>query len=325
MLVETAKEGEYYENEGMLYQRGNVVGEETEAVEQLVLPRCCQQLVLELAHAIPLAGHLDQAKMRKQLLQRFFWPNMWRDIATFCRECPQCQRTSSLKVCLVPLIPLPVMDVPFQHIGMDIVGPLTKSRSGNHFVLVICEYATRYSEAIPLKTIDAEQVAEALIIFFSMFGIPNEILTDHGTNFMAKLMKEVYRLLGVKPIRTNPYHPQTDGLVERFDQILKLMLRRTVMEGKKWDCLLPYLLFAYREVPQVSTGFSPFELLYGRKVRGPLDVIKDAWEVDEGSSESVVSYLIAMREKLEGMIDLVRKNEERAKEKEKEWYDRHSR
>ena len=75
----------------------------------------------------------------------------------------------------------------------------------------------------------------------------------------------------------------------------------------------------------MSTGFSPFELLYGRKVRGSLDVIKEAWEVGEGSSESVVSYLIAMREKLEGMVDLVRKNEERAKERQKEWYDRHAR
>ena len=74
------------------------------------------------------------------------------------------------------------------------------------------------TEGIPLKTVDAEQVGEALITFFSMVGIPSEILTKQGTNFMARLMKEVYHLLGVKPIRTSPYHPQTDGLVERFNQ-----------------------------------------------------------------------------------------------------------
>ena len=97
---------------------------------------------------------------------------------------------------------------------MDIVGPLPKSRLGNCFVTVIYDYATRYPEAIPLKTVDAEQVAEALITFFSRVGIPSKILTDQGTNFMARLMKEVYCLLGVKLIRTSPYHPQTDGLVE---------------------------------------------------------------------------------------------------------------
>ena len=135
---------------------------------------------------------------------------------------------------------------------------------------------------------------------------------------MARLMKEVYCLLGVKPIRTSPYHPQTDGLVERFNQTLKAMLRRMATEGKDWKRLLPYSLFAYKEASQASTRFSPSELLYGRKVRGPLDVIKETWEVGEGSNESVVSYLIAMRDKLEGMVDLVRKNEGRAKERQKE-------
>ena len=96
-----------------------------------------------------------------------------------------------------------------------------------------------------MKTVDAEQVAEAIITFFYRVGIPSKILTDQGTNFLARLMKEVCLPLGVKPIRTSPYHPQTDGLVEWFNQTLKAMLRRTVTECKDWDHLLPYPLFAY--------------------------------------------------------------------------------
>ena len=165
------------------------------------------------------------------------------------------------------------MDEPFRRIAMDIVGPLPRSSSGKRYILVIYDYATRYPEAIALRTIDANAVAEALLSFFARVGVPEEILTDQGTNFTSQLMREVYRFLHTKPIKTTPYHPQTDGLVERFNGTLKAMLKKTAAEeGKDWDRLLPYLLFAYREVPQASTGFSPFELVYGRNVRGPLDI-----------------------------------------------------
>ena len=112
---------------------------------------------------------------------------------------------------------------------MDIVGPLPHSRSGNRYILVVCDYATRYPEAMPLRNIDAEHVAEELVKMFSRVGIPNEILTDQGSNFMSQLLAELYRLLHIQPIRTSPYHPQTDGLVERFNQTLKSMLRKTAV------------------------------------------------------------------------------------------------
>ena len=166
---------------------------------------------------------------------------------------------------------------------MDIVGPLPRSRTGNRYILLLCDYATRYPEAIPLRTIDAEHIAEQLIGVFARVGVPQEILTDQGSNFTSQLLAELYRLLHVQSIRTGPYHPQTDGLVERFNQTLKSMLRKSVdKEGKNWDKMIPYLLFAYREVPQSSTGFSPFELLYGREVRGPLDILWETWETNTG-------------------------------------------
>ena len=102
---------------------------------------------------------------------------------------------------------------------------------------------------------------------------------------------------------------KVSGLVERFNQTLKVMLCKTaVQEGKDWDLLIPYVLFAYREVPQSSTGFSPFELLYGREVKGPLDIVKETWEASERSNQSVVSYVVSIREKLGKMAGLVREN-----------------
>lgn len=89
-------------------------------------------------------------------------------------------------------------------------------------------------------------MAEELLKFFSRVGIPREILTDCGANFTSKLMGELYNLLGVKAIKTSPYHPQTDGMVERFNQTMKAMLRKLTQKfDNQWDRALPYLMFAY--------------------------------------------------------------------------------
>ena len=314
----------FFRREGLLYRRWtprSIRGEE-QVVEQLVLPKACRDQVFNIAHSIPLAGHLGRGKTAKRILQRFYWPTLFRDVAQYCRSCPECQKACSQGVSRVPMIPLPIVGVPFERMAMDIVGPLPRSRAGHRYILVICDYATRYPDAIPLKSIDAEHIAEELVKVFSRVGIPQEILTDQGSNFTSQLLSEIYRLLHVHPIRTSPYHPQTDGLVERFNKTLKSMLRKASADiGKDWDKLLPYLLFAYREVPHESTGFSPFELLYGRSVRGPLDVIKETWVASKRSTESVISHVLAMREKLTRMTELVHDNLTNAQHRQKKFYD----
>lgn len=187
----------------------------------------------------------------------------------------------------------------------------------------MCDYATKYPEAIQLKNIDAEHIAEKMIKVFSRVGVPREILTDQGSNFVSQLLAELYKLLQVKPIRTSPYHPQTNGLVERFNKTVKAMVRKTVSEdGKDWDKMIPsYLLFTNREVPQSSTGFSPFELLYSWDVRGPLDILKETWESDQKSDESVVSYVMSMQQKLKEMAKCVKENMLEKQDEQKRWYD----
>ena len=103
------------------------------------------------------------------------------------------------------------------------------------------------------------------------------------------------------------------------------MLRKSIGKESKtekdWDVLLPYLLFAYREVPQSSTGFSPFELLYGHTVRGPLDLLSEAWQGSADGEESVVSHILAIRERLEATMEIVEANMKKSQQKQCNWYD----
>lgn len=228
--------------------------------ERLVVPEPMRVKILQLGHSIPWAGHLGQHKTFEKIAARFYWPRLYTDVIDFCKSCSECQLVRpGRRGDRAPLVNLPIIDIPFERIAMDIVGPLDRSKSGNRYILVVSDYATRYPEAFPLRNIKTRQVGNALVQLFSRVGFPREIITDQGSNFTSRQMKQIYSMLHIHRIQTTPYHPQTDGLVERLNQTLKSMLRKFVCEsGKDWDQWLPYLLFAYREVPQTSTGFSPF-------------------------------------------------------------------
>ncbi len=122
-----------------------------------------------------------------------------------------------------------------------------------------------------LKDLESHKVARELVQLFIWVGIANKIITDQGSCFMSTVMKETCRQLNVKQLKTSIFHPHTDGLVERFNKTLKQMLRKVIdVDRRNWDQLLPYVFFSIREVPQSSTGLSPFELLYGQRPRGML-------------------------------------------------------
>ncbi|KAF0045875.1 hypothetical protein F2P81_002404 [Scophthalmus maximus] len=131
---------------------------------------------------------------------------------------------------------------------------------------------------------------------------PGKLLHVSGNEGDVQVVK-------VSQIRTSVYHPQTDGLIERFNKTLKQMLRKVIdVDGKNWDQLIPFVLFSIQEVPQASTGFSPFELLYGRRPRGMLDLAKEAWEKQPSPHRSVIEYVDQMQERMAKIWPLVREH-----------------
>ncbi len=202
-----------------------------EVTTQLLVPRSRREMIFQAAHCTPMAGHLGEAKTRERIMAWFFWPGIHENVRRWCAACRECQLVNPPATAKAPLRPLPLMEVPFERIGMDLIGPLERSARGHRFALVLVDYATRYPEAVPLRSISAKSVAEALFRLISRVGIPKEILTDQGTAFMSRTIKELYELLGIKSVRTSVYHPQTDGLVERFNRTLKTMVRKSQKLG----------------------------------------------------------------------------------------------
>ncbi|CAH1243923.1 GIN1 [Branchiostoma lanceolatum] len=296
-------------------------------VFQVVVPAEHRIQVLRLAHTIPLAGHLGITRTRERILQHFYWPGLFRDVKRFCKGCPECQRSATRRAGEKhTMVAPPIIGKPFRRIGIDIVGPLQRSNSGNKFILTMVDHATRYPEAIPLPSTEAERVAKALMTFFSRVGIPEEILTDQGANFLSTVLTQMCEKLGIHKLRTSPYHPQTNGVCERFNGTLKAMLRKLVSEdAKDWDDYLPFVCFAYRETPCASTGFSPFELTFGRQVRGPLMVLRETWLDEEEQEDSLADYITDLKTKLEWMQEWSLQQQETTQKKSKAWYDKTAR
>ncbi|CAM4532736.1 unnamed protein product [Lepidochelys kempii] len=296
---------------------------------QLVVPQKYRRRLLSLAHDIPLAGHQGIRRTRQRLLQNFYWPGVFTTVRQYCRSCDPCQSVGKARdKGEAALRPLPIIEEPFQKVAMDIVGPLSRTtRSGKKYILVVVDFATRYPEAVPLASIEADTVADALLTIFSRVGFPKEVLTDQGSNFISALLRCLWEKCGVRHDWASVYHPQSNGLVERFNGTLKMMLKTFMNQHPQdWDKYLPHVLFAYREVPQESAGFSPFELLYGRRVRGPLDLMRDEWEGKATpDGESVVENVLIFRERLAELMGLARENLARAQRKQKVWYDRTAR
>ncbi|XP_026119724.1 uncharacterized protein LOC113098887 [Carassius auratus] len=296
------------------------------SVVQIFIPTCYRHLVLSLAHDHDLSGHLGIKKTYHRILRHFFWPRMKADVAKFCRTCVTCQFSGKPNQVIprAPLVPIPVMGEPFEHVIVDCVGPLPKSRSGNQYLLTIMCTATRFPEAIPLRKITAPVISNALVKFFSMFGLPKIVQSDQGTNFLSKIFTQVLKTLNISLRISSAYHPESQGALERFHQTMKAMLRRYCMDtSKDWDEGIPLVLFVAREAVQDSLGFSPADLVFGHTVRGPLKMLKeDILASQSSATTTVLDYVSKFREQLHKACTMARESLLKAQVAMKNKFDR---
>ena len=250
-----------------------------------VVPKELRNKLMEETHGGIFAGHFAEKKVYDRLRRYVWWPGMRADIRRHCRGCLVCAtRKGSRRTYKPPLTPIPVGG-PFHRVAVDIL-QLPQTVNGNCYVAVFMDYMTKWPEAFAIADQTAETIAKLFVEqIVCRHGIPEELLSDRGANFLSTLMQEVCKLLRVKKLNTSGYHPQTDGLVEKFNSTLINMIAKCSEDNPcEWDSKLPYVLFAYRASAQQSTGESPFYLVYGRDPRIPTTTVisqkRSVYEVD---------------------------------------------
>ena len=287
---------------------------------QLVVPRSRKESILQEAHGGSLSGHLGGNKTFKRIKERFYWPGYSHDTREWCRTCPNCAaRKNPPQQRKGPLQNMRA-GYPMQTVATDIMGPFPCSKRGNKYILVASDYFTRWVEAYAIPNQEAITVAKTLTDnMFCRFSLPSQLHSDMGAQFESELIKELCKTLQIRKTHTTPYHPQSDGLVERINRTIISMLATVVNDfGGEWEDHLPRVCFAYNTSQQESTGFTPFYLMFGRQARIPLDIM---YQTPVTEARNVSQYMWTLRKSLQDAYALARDNLQTASSRQKELYD----
>jgi len=205
---------------------------------------------------------------RRLISARFVWHGLSRDVGLWTRSCLRCQQS---KIQTHVKSSVPAIHVPsrrFSHVHIDIVGPLPSSQ-GYSYLLTMIDRTTRWPEAVPLSSISTESCVRAFIsTWVSRFGVPSTLTSDRGAQFTSSVWAGVCRTLGITPSKTTSFHPQSNGMIERFHRSLKSSLRART-SSSDWISHLPLVLLGLRAVPKEDTGFSVSEAVYGSPLTIP--------------------------------------------------------
>ena len=323
---ETPAHPPYRVKDGLVFAATHQAAEEEDGSDNskllVALPQALQDPVLYAGHEA--AGHFGASKTKALISQQFYWPKMGRQIKDYCRTCPVCLQWNNHKEPKPPLQPLPVVSTPWSKVALDIVGPLPLTKDGYRYLLTIIDFGTRFVEAIPLKRVDAKTTCQALMQVFACFGVPEEILTDNGGNFTAAVTEELLKHLQCSHITSSPYHPQSNGMVERANGIIKKVLDK-IAAGKsktRWKELLPAMLMAVRTAKHTALGVSPYHLLFGREARTPVAALRQTMTDSQPLDSDILTYLDTLYKELADMEELVQERDTKAKANSKAWYDK---
>ncbi|KAL6459833.1 hypothetical protein MHYP_G00315920 [Metynnis hypsauchen] len=302
--------------DNILYRRRQVGSQIT---YQLVLPAELRDIVLTSLHDH--MGHMGIDRTLDLVRARFYWPKMAMDIERKVRTCGRCVRRKARPERAAPLINISTTR-PLELLCMDFLS-LEADKSGTKDILVITDHFTKFAVAIPTPNQKARTVAKCLWENFMVYyGIPEKLHSDQGPDFESRTIKELCQVAGIHKVRTTPYHPRGNP-VERFNRTLLDMLGTLQDQDKTcWRDHVRPLVHAYNCTRNEVTGFSPYELMFGRQPRLPVDLAFKL-PVPEGQHSSHSEYVQNLKSRLKESYKIAMEKAAKIAHKNKMRFDRH--
>lgn len=304
----------------IVYKRGslNTNADALSRINMLVKEDGKKQILYE-CHDAPLGGHRGMNKTYKAIKARFSWPNMKQEIEEYVKKCKSCQVNKLLgPKTKVPMEITTTAEHPFEKCALDIVGPLPETQRGNKYILTFQDDLSKLVTAIPIPQQDAETVAREFVVNVILkMGIPKQVLTDQGTNFLSDVFKNVCKLLRIKKLQTTAFRPESNGSLERSHRVLAEYLRHYVNEDQtNWDEWVPYAMYVYNTTVHAATGYTPFELVYGFQ-----SILPSTLYEAPNPQYNYDDYVLELKSRLQTAHEVARKELLAAKLKSKEYYD----
>ena len=245
----------------------------------------------EIFHHIHDIAHTGVKATKKSIASSYVWPNMARQIAEWVKECHVCQATKVHKHNKTPLVSFSAPSGKFQDLHVDIVGPFP-AKDEFKYLLTVIDRFSRWPGAYPMKTISAEECAKTLLEgWIQNYGTPLNLTTDRGRQFSSNLWNELCKLIGTTHNMTTAYHPQANGLVERFHRQLKSSIMSKAKKNTDWLLELPVVMLGLRTAIKEDLGTSPAQLVYGEPLRIPAAFFPQAAGIKQTDQITYVTKL----------------------------------
>ncbi len=255
----------------------------------IVVPRSLRHKVLLAAHEG--LGHGGVTTTRSLINKHFTWPNLSSDIKTHISPCKKCLLYTKSNGPKLPMIEAEIISQRGEKLAVDIVSPLPLSKDKKRYILTSMELSSGFPFAIPLKTYTSEETANVILSIISLLGAPLQILSDQGSNFLSTTLSHLKHKFHISTIKTSPYHPQSNGRLERFHATLKTMLSKAISEKQEWTVVLDLVLYFARNTPNTKHGFTPHELLFLKPTMFILSTLKSIWTTPSSSNVNLPQFI----------------------------------